>query len=251
MATGYVFVLHKRRWVWTSLTGTQSQIPPEEVGIKIQEASNTYWNKLIANNEKSLHRVSNKNIRRNIVNQTTQVPTPQPVIMAQPPPLPRIDNPELYMIHDELMPLRIRRTYIRDQMRNAYTYIMEYSSMLEMEKERRYVVDKLWDRLRIIYGRADAVQRNVDESLAKDDQLHRQCGMIELRSLYRFPDPTEMGNSAPPHILGWKRRPFTPGCITTPICSHWRKLKKSKRKGKDRNRCELTKWSEDRRLGVG
>ena len=114
MVTGYVFVLHKRRWVRTGLTCTQNQTPPKELGTKIQEASNTYWNKLITNNETSLQRISNKDIRRNIVNQTTQVPTPQPVIMAQLPPLPRIHNPELYTIHDEPMPLQIRRTYIRD-----------------------------------------------------------------------------------------------------------------------------------------
>ena len=113
------------------------------MGARIQEASNTYWNKLIANNETSLQRISYKDIRRNIVNETTQVPTPQLVIIAQLPPLPRIDNPELYTIHDELMPLQIRRTYIRDRMRNTHTYIMEYSATLEMIKERRYVADKL------------------------------------------------------------------------------------------------------------
>ena len=34
---------------------------------------------------------------------------------------------------------------------------MEYSATLEMVKERRYVVDELWDRLRIVYGRVNAV----------------------------------------------------------------------------------------------
>ena len=121
---GCVFVLHKRRWVRTGLTCTQNQTPPEELGARIQEASNTYWNRLIANNETSLQRISSKDIRRNIVNETAQVPTPQPVIMAQLPPLPRINNPELYTIHDEPMPLQIRRTYIRDRTRTAHTYIM-------------------------------------------------------------------------------------------------------------------------------
>ena len=54
MMTGYVFVLHKRRWVRTGLTCTQNQTPPEELGVKIQEASNMYWNKLIEKNETSL-----------------------------------------------------------------------------------------------------------------------------------------------------------------------------------------------------
>ena len=64
----YIFVLHKRRWVWTGLTRTQNQTLPKQLGTKIQEASNTYWNKLMANNETSLQRISNKDISRNIVN---------------------------------------------------------------------------------------------------------------------------------------------------------------------------------------
>ena len=52
--TCHVFVLHKRRWIRTGLTCTQSQTPPEVLGIKIQEASNMYWNKLIEKNETSL-----------------------------------------------------------------------------------------------------------------------------------------------------------------------------------------------------
>ena len=206
MVMGCVFVLHKRRWVQTGLTCTQNQTPPKELGARIQEASNTYWNRLIANNETSLQRISSKDIRRNVLNETAQVPTPQPVIMAQPPPLPRIDNQELYTIHDEPMPLQIRRTYIRDWMRNAHMYIMEYSATLEMIKERRYMVDELWDRLRIVYGKVDVVRRNIDESLATDDQLHRQCGMMEFRSPYRFPDLTEMENSMPPTWIQWISR---------------------------------------------
>ena len=103
MLTGYVFVLHKRRWIQTGLTFTQNQTPPEKLGTKIQEASNTYWNKLIEKNETSLQRISNKEVSRNVVSEITQLPTPQPAITAQPPPLPRIDNTELYTIHDELM----------------------------------------------------------------------------------------------------------------------------------------------------
>ena len=51
---------------------------------------------------------------------------------------------------------------------------MEFSATLEMIKERRYRMEELWDRLRIIYGRVDAVRRNIDESLATDDHLRRQ-----------------------------------------------------------------------------
>ena len=121
MVKGYTFVLHKRRWIRTGLICTQNQTPPKQSAMKIQEASNMYWNKLIQKNETSLHRISNKDIRRKVLNETAQVPAPQPVIMAQPPPLPRIDNSELYTIHDKPMPLQIRRTYIKDRTRNAHT----------------------------------------------------------------------------------------------------------------------------------
>ena len=188
------------------MTCTQNQTPPEELGTKIQEASNTYWNKLIEKNKTSLQRISNKEVSRNVVNEITQLPTPQPAITVQPPPLPRINNAELFTIHDELMPLQIRRTYVRDRTRNAHTYIMEFSAMLEMIKERRYRMEELWDRLRIIYGTVDAVRRNIDESLATDDHLRRQRGMMEFRSPYRFPDPTEMENSMLPTWIQWISR---------------------------------------------
>ena len=105
MVTGYVFVLHKRRWIRTGLTCTKNQTPPEELGMKIQETSNTYWNKIIEKNKTSIQRISNKEVGRNMVNEITQHQTPQPIIAAQPPPLPRIDDTELYTIHDEPMPL--------------------------------------------------------------------------------------------------------------------------------------------------
>ena len=107
MVTGHIFVLHKRRWVRTGLTCMQNQTPPDELGSKIQKASNTYWNRLIEKNEMSLQRISNSDTRT-ISSTTSQVPPPQPRITSPPPPLPRIDNAELYTIHDEPMPLRIR-----------------------------------------------------------------------------------------------------------------------------------------------
>ena len=103
----------------------QNQTQPDELGTKIQEASNIYWNRLIEKNEMSLQRISYSDTRT-ILSTTFQVPPPQPRITPQPPPLPRIDNAAQYTIHDEPMPLRIRRTYIRDRTRNAHTYIMEY-----------------------------------------------------------------------------------------------------------------------------
>ena len=78
--------------------------------------------------------------------------------------------------------------------------------IMEIIKERRYIEEELWDRLRIIYGRVDAVRQNIDKSLATDDRLWRQHGIMEFRSPYRFPDPTEMENSTPPTWIQWISR---------------------------------------------
>ena len=89
---------------------------------------------------------------------------------------------------------------------------MEFNATLEMIKERRYKIEELLDRLRIIYGRVDALRQNIDESLATDDRLRRQQGMMEFRSPYRFPDPTEMENSMPPTWIQWISREVNELC---------------------------------------
>ena len=50
------------------------------------------------------------------------------------------------------------------------------------------------------------MQRNIYESLATDDRLCRQRGMMEFRSPYRFPDLTETENSMPPTWIQWISR---------------------------------------------
>ena len=58
----------------------------------------------------------------------------------------------------------------------------------------------------------DAVKRKIDESLATDNQLRRQRGMMELRSPYRFPDLTEMVISMPPGWIQWISREVNELC---------------------------------------
>ena len=56
------------------------------------------------------------------------------------------------------------------------------------------------------------MRRNIDESLATDDRLHRQCDMMEFRSPYRFPDLTEVENSTPPTWIQWISREVNELC---------------------------------------
>ena len=75
MVTGHIFVLHKRRWVRTGLMCMQNETSPDELGTKIQEASHTYWNRLIEKNKTSLQRISNSD-NWTISSTTSQVPPP-------------------------------------------------------------------------------------------------------------------------------------------------------------------------------
>ena len=74
--------------------------------IRLQEVNDMIvgLKRLIEKNETSLQRISNSDTRT-ISSTMSQVPPPQPRITPQLPPLPRIDNVELYTIHDEPMPL--------------------------------------------------------------------------------------------------------------------------------------------------
>ena len=73
-------------------------------------------------------------------------------------------------------------------------------------------MDELWGRWKIVYGRVNAVRRNIDQSLATDDRLGRQRGMMEFRSPYRFPDLMEMENSTPPTWIQWISREVNEMC---------------------------------------
>ena len=43
-----------------------------------------------------------------------------------PPPLPAMDEPEVYVLHPDVMQVNTRKNYVRDRMRAALIYISEY-----------------------------------------------------------------------------------------------------------------------------
>ena len=44
-----------------------------------------------------------------------------------PPPLPAMDEPEVYVIHQDVMDTNMRKNYVRDRMRAALIYVSEYA----------------------------------------------------------------------------------------------------------------------------
>ena len=66
-----------------------------------------------------------------------------------------------------------------------------------------YDEDQLKQRLRTVYGRADAIKRNIDTSLTQDDVHRRKRNMRALGLPTRFPDPSRMGNSPTNKWINW------------------------------------------------
>ena len=69
-----------------------------------------------------------------------------------PPPLPAMDEPEVYVLHPDVMQVNNRKNYVRDRMRAALIYISEYVETKRMMTEGRYNNEELLVRLRAVFG---------------------------------------------------------------------------------------------------
>ena len=68
------------------------------------------------------------------------------------PPLPVMDEPDMYVLHSDVMQVNTRKNYVRDRMRAALIYISEYEETKHMMTEGRYNNDDLLVRLRAVFG---------------------------------------------------------------------------------------------------
>ena len=55
-----------------------------------------------------------------------------------PPPLPAMDEPEVYVIHPDIMVTNTRKNYVHDHMRAILIYISEYAETQNMMTEDKY-----------------------------------------------------------------------------------------------------------------
>ena len=110
-----------------------------------------------------------------------------------PSPLPAMDEPEVYVIHQDVMDTNMRKNYVRDRMRAALIYVSEYAETQKMLSEDKYRQEDLLVRLRAIFGRVDRVRSQIDQALQHDDAHRRQRDMRFLLLPTRFPRPESMG----------------------------------------------------------
>ena len=108
-----------------------------------------------------------------------------------PPPLPMMDEPEVYVIQPDVMDTNMRKNYVRDCMRAALIYISEYAETQKMLAENKYRQEDLLVRLRAIFGRVDRIRNHIDQALQHDD-VHRRRDMRFLLLPTRFPRPESM-----------------------------------------------------------
>ena len=69
-----------------------------------------------------------------------------------PPPLPVMDEPDVYVVHSDAMETNTRRNYMHDQMRAALIYISEYAETQKMRTENKYHDEDLLVHLRAVFG---------------------------------------------------------------------------------------------------
>ena len=110
-----------------------------------------------------------------------------------PPPLPVMDEPDVYVVHPDAMETNMRRNYVWDWMRVALIYISEYAETQKMQSEKKYRDEDLLVHLRAVFGRVDRIRKHIDQVLQQDDAHRRRREMRFLLLPIRFPRPESMG----------------------------------------------------------
>ena len=147
---GEVFAYINQLWRRTGLYCANQQFNTEELTVKIERYSRIM--KMEMENE---------------------LQTPVTTLTAQetytPPPLPPMDDPTIYIAHQDVMTTSTQRNYTRDRMRAAITYINEYYNTQATVTQDSTHSDALWTRLRIIFGHVNNIKEVIDEAFRVDD----------------------------------------------------------------------------------
>ena len=93
--------------------------------------------------------------------------------VESPQPLPALDDPVVYIQHADVMPITIRKNYVRDCRHAAIIYLTDYGHTQDMLSRDRYSQEALLTRLQIIFGCTNSVPKHIDRALCTDD-VHRR-----------------------------------------------------------------------------
>ena len=122
-----------------------------------------------------------------------------------PPPLPMMDEPEVYIIQPDAMNMNMHKNYVRDHMRAALIYISEYAETQKMLSENKYRQEDLLVQLRAVFGRVDRIRNHIDQALQHDDAHRRRRDMRFLLLPTHFPRPELMSQGDVTVWTNWIR----------------------------------------------
>ena len=120
-------------------------------------------------------------------------------------PLPLMPEPDTYVQQLDAMTPNMQRNYVRDRTQAALTYITEYETAQQWERDPKYDKDQVLQRLQIIYGKADKVKQRINTALNNDDIHRRRRVMRPLGLPKRFPVPQNMKNCPIAAWITWIR----------------------------------------------
>ena len=92
---------------------------------------------------------------------------------------------------------------LKDRVQAAVTYITEYGNTALWSLENLAPLHKLTQHLQIVFGRADAVRKAVDQALKNDDEIRRKNCMCYLKPPKRFPVSEDMENKEMATWINW------------------------------------------------
>ena len=136
-----------------------------------------------------------KMIPRNLSTDFDKSGTPSP--RQELPGIPKLPDPSIYMVKQEVLRLETRSNFIRERCRTAITYILAHEETENLIAEGRGRREEATQRLRIIYGRVDAVRKAIEEGLQEDSKLRRQRNLPYLQEPKRFPNLDELYETNP------------------------------------------------------
>ena len=124
LETGEVFAFITQMWRRTGLYCTRQPHNIEDLKRKIESYSRAM--KIELENEDQTPLTQSRNENK----------------MFSPPPLPLMDDPEVYVTHSDVMHIATRRNYVRDRMRAAITYINEYQTRHNPKSHTYHIREK-------------------------------------------------------------------------------------------------------------
>ena len=185
---GEVFAYIRQQWRQGGLYCSNQPFMVNELMSKVERHGQAMWAEFEAKQQTPL-----VDIRRS------------PSQFEVPPPLPAMDEPDVYVLHPDVMQVNTRKNYVRDRMRAALIYISEYMETKRMMTENRYNNEDLLVRLRAIFSHVDQVRGHIDRALQQDDAHRRKRNMRFLLLPTRFPRPESMEQGDITVWINWIR----------------------------------------------